>query len=147
MKVFSKRTWVVLGLIAAVAALASVGAYAYFTAAGSGTGTASVGAATGITITSDNQSADLYPGGGSVSVDVHVTNPGSGQQFVDDVSGSVADSAGCLGGWFTVATIDANQNIAPGATYDTSTTVTMADTGTNQNACQNADLTINWVSN
>lgn len=156
MKVFSKRTWVVLGLIAAVAALASVGAYAYFTAAGSGSGQVDVGTASNITIASD-LNGDLYPGGLDVSVDVHVTNPGTGNQFVNDVSGSVATddngtpavtSDDCLGSWFVVDTIDLNQNIGPGATYDTSTDVRMPDAPTtNQDACQGDTLTINWVSN
>jgi hypothetical protein len=155
MKVFGKRTWVLFGVIAAVAALASVGAYAYFTANGAGSGQVDVGSASGITIASD-LNGDLYPGGPDVAVDVHVTNPGSGNQSVDDVSGSVAtDNNGtpgdlsddCLGSWFEVDTIDLNANIEEGATEDTGTVVRMLDSGSNQNACQNDSLTINWVSN
>jgi hypothetical protein len=146
MKVFSKRTWVVLGLIAAVAALASVGAYAYFTAAGSGSGQVTVGTSTAIAITSD-LNGDLYPDGPDVLVDVHVENPGAGNQYVDDISGTVADNGACLGSWFEVDTIDYNTNVLAGATNDTSTNVRMVDSGTSQDACQGDTLTINWVSN
>ena len=146
MKRFSKRTWVAIVAILAIA-LSAVGAFAYFTAAGSGTGNAAVGSATAVVITSDTNGTDLYPGGGDETVDVHVENPGSGQQFVNDVSGVVQDNAGCLGSWFEVDTIDLNANIAPGATVDTSTAVRMNDSGGDQDACQNATLTISWTSN
>jgi hypothetical protein len=146
MKVRSKRTWVLIGVVAALAALASVGAYAYFTAAGSGTGQVSVGTSSAIVITSDIN-GDLYPAGPDVEVDVHINNQGSGNQFVNDVSGTVADNGLCLGSWFVVDTIDYNTNVLAGATNDTSTNVRMLDSGTNQDACQGDTLTINWVSN
>jgi hypothetical protein len=146
MKRYSKRTWVAIVAVLAIA-MSAIGAFAYFTAAGSGSGNATVGAATGVVITSDVNGTDLYPGGGDESVDVHVNNPGSGQQFVNDVSGTVADNGGCLGSWFQVDTIDLNANIAPGDTVDTTTAVRMTDDGTNQDACQNKSLTINWTSN
>ena len=44
MKRFSKRTWVVIAIVLAVA-MSAIGAFAYFTAAGSGSGDAEVGAA------------------------------------------------------------------------------------------------------
>ena len=146
MKRFSKRTWVAIVAVLAIA-MSAISAFAYFTAAGSGSGNATVGAATGVVITSDVNGTDLYPGGGDESVDVHVNNPGSGQQFVNDVSGTVADNGGCLSSWFQVDTIDLNANIAPGDTVDTTTAVRMNDDGTNQDACQNKSLTINWTSN
>jgi hypothetical protein len=142
----TKKTWVLLGIVAAIA-LSAIGAFAYFTATGSGTGNAEVGAASNIVITSDANVTDLFPDGPDRTVDVHVQNPGTGQQFVDDVSGTVVDQAGCLGSWFEVDTIDLNANIAPGATVDTSTLVRMNDSNTNQNACQNLTMVINWSSN
>jgi hypothetical protein len=156
MKVLRKRTWVLFGVIAAVAALASVGAYAYFTAAGSGSGQVAVGSSSAIVITSD-LNGDLYPGGPDVSVDVHVNNPGAGNQFVNQISGSVATddngtpldtSDDCLGSWFVVDGINFITNVGPGDTVDTSTDVRMPDAPTtNQDACQGDTLTINWVSN
>ena len=146
MKRFSKRTWVAIVAVLAIA-LSAVGAFAYFTTAGSGTGNATVGSATAVVITSDTNGTYLYPGGVDESVDVHVENPGSGQQFVADVSGTVQDNGGCDGSWFEVDTIHLNTNIAPGATEDATTAVRMNDSGSNQDACQNATLTINWTSN
>ena len=145
MKRFSKKAWVVVGIVLAIA-LSAMGAFAYFTAAGSGSGNASVGSASNVVITSDAVTG-LYPGGVDKTVAVHVNNPGSGQQYVNDVSGTVATSGGCDGSWFVVDTIDFNTNIAPGATVNTSTNVRMLDSGTDQNACQGLTLTINWVSN
>ena len=146
MKRFSKRTWVAIVAVLAIA-MSAIGAFAYFTAAGTGSGNATVGAATAVVITSDVNGTDLYPGGGDETVDVHVENPGNGHQFVNDVSGTVADNGGCQGSWFEVDTIDLDANILPGATVDTTTAVRMNDSGTDQNACQNATLTINWTSN
>ena len=56
---FKKRTWVLLGVVAVIAAMASVGAYAYWTTSGSATGTATVGTRrTTWTVTSDHASGD-----------------------------------------------------------------------------------------
>jgi hypothetical protein len=146
MKRFSKRTWVAIVAVLAIA-LSAVGAFAYFTTGGSGSGNATVGSATAVVITSDANVTDLYPGGVDENVDVHVENPGSGQQFVADVSGTVQDNGGCDGSWFEVDTINLNTNIAPGDTVDTATDVRMNDSGSNQDACQGKTLTISWTSN
>jgi hypothetical protein len=90
----------------------------------------------------------LFPGGAAVPVTVHVHNPGSGAEFVNQITGTVADNGACLGSWFTVAPISYGQDVPAGSNGpNTSTTVTMADTGGNQDACQNASMTINWSSN
>jgi hypothetical protein len=98
MKVFSKRTWVVLGLIAAVAALASVGAYAYFTSTGEGSGSASVGTSSDWDVdTAPESGGPMYPGGDSstwVDVDYTVTNPSAGNQNLANVNIKIADSNG-----------------------------------------------------
>src|SRR5688572_20673224 len=82
-------------------------AFAYFTQSGSGTGTADVGSSAAIELASANV-GDLYPGGADVAVIVDVTNPGSGNQYVDDISGAVATQGSCLGSWFVVDTVDFN---------------------------------------
>ena len=146
MKVLRKRTFVLVGVAAVAAIIASVGAYAYFTNSGSGSGQVSVGSSSAIVLTSDIN-GDLYPAGPDVLVDVHVNNPSAGNQFVNDISGTVADSGGCDGDWFVVDTIDYDTNVLAGATNDTSTNVRMLDSGGNQDACQGLDLTINWTSN
>ena len=71
---FRKRTWVLLAVLATVAAMASVGAYAYFTATGSGTGTATVGSASNIQLSSPVV-GNLYPAGADVPVTVTLSRP------------------------------------------------------------------------
>src|SRR5262249_46157887 len=146
----SKRGLVLLAtMVAAIAA--AIGANAYFSSTGAGSGNATVGASTNIVITNDTV-GNLYPGGAAVSVPVHLQNPGGGNEFVHVVSGTVEDitsgpNAGCMGSWFAVAPITYNAVVNHGATNSTSTNVTMTDTGSNQDACQNANLTIDWSSN
>ena len=43
---FKKRTWVLLGVVAVIAAMASVGAYAFWTSSGTGQGSATTGTST-----------------------------------------------------------------------------------------------------
>lgn len=140
-----KRAWI-LGIIAIVGALAAVGAYAYFTSAGSGTGTATVGTSSGV-ILSGGPSGLLYPGGPDRAVTVTVTNPGSGAQYVGTVSGTVVDNGGCDGDWFEVDSVLVGATLAPGASTTRSTVVRMLDSGTSQDACKNASMTIDWSSN
>jgi hypothetical protein len=140
-------------MIAAIAA--AVGAYAYFTNSGSGTGTASVGTSSHIDLSSDPVST-LYPGGADVPVTVDISNPGSGAQYVGTISGSVdtydptplSNSADdCLGSWFEVDDITYNNTLAAGGSDSADTNVRMLDSGTNQDACKNATVTIEWSSN
>jgi hypothetical protein len=141
----TKKRLVLVGIVAAAIALGA-GALAYFTSAGSGTGTATVGSATAIVLSSPPVGT-LYPGGADVPVTVTIQNPGSGSQFVGQVSGTVADNAGCLGTWFQVDTVTYNNTLAAGASATASTAVRMLDSGTNQNVCQGKTMTINWTSN
>jgi hypothetical protein len=140
-----KRRWVVLAVFLLVAA-AAVGGYAYFTAFGSGSGDATVGTASNIDLTSDSVSG-LFPGGADVPVTVHVSNPGSGHQFVNVISGTVEDNGGCLGSWFQVDPKTFATDVAPGTAPTTTTNVRMLNPNANQNACQGKKMTIDWSSN
>jgi hypothetical protein len=141
----TKKRLIMVGVVAVAIALAA-GALAYFTSNGSGTGTATVGSATAIVLSSPPV-GDLFPGGADVPVTVTIQNPGSGSQFVNQVSGSVADNAGCLGSWFQVDTVTYGATLAPGASDTADTNVRMLDSGTNQDVCQGKSMTINWSSN
>ena len=156
-KITRKRNIAVLSTLA-VLALAG-GAYAYFTSSGNGTGTATVGTATAFTVQPVAATGGpLYPGSGSESIGYTVKNPGGGAENLSATTATVASSGGnitqggtavvgCLASWFT-ATNNAPtlpQDLAAGATSTAgSVTVTMADSGTNQNACENSspDITI-----
>jgi len=140
------KTRVVILIAAIAAAVAAVGAFSYFTAAGSGTGSATVGSATAIAL-SGSPVGTLYPGGADASVTVSITNNGGGAQRVGTISASVADNAGCLGTWFVVDSVAYNQTLPPSGADSAVTAVRMLDSGTNQNVCQGKSMTINWTSN
>jgi hypothetical protein len=136
-KLFTRRRLIALGLAAVAVGIAG-GAFAYFSSTGSGSGTATVGSSASIQLSSPNVGT-LYPGGAAVPVTVTIHNPGAGNEYVGTVSGSVANG-GTGGNCY-------NTDVAAGASPTANTTVTMNDSGTNQDACQGATLTINWSSN
>ncbi len=144
---FTKRRLIAVAVVAVAIAIAG-GAFAYFSSTGSGTGTAGVGSTSNIELSSPSVGT-LYPGGSAVPVTVTIHNPGNGNEYVGTISGSVADGGtggNCLGSWFTVAPIVYDTNVTAGASPTANTTVTMNDSGTNQDPCQGATLTINWSS-
>jgi hypothetical protein len=141
-----KKKRVLVGLTIAMLAVAGA-AFAYFTSSGEGTGKATVGSSSTIALSSDAITG-LFPGGAAVPVTVHVHNPGGGAEFVNTISGTVADNGECKGSWFTVSPITYKEDVGAEASGpDAKTTVTMTDTGGNQDACQGLGMTINWSSN
>lgn len=146
MKRFRSKKWLVaLAAAAAIAAL-SVGAFAYFTTSGAGTGSASVGSPTGIEL-SGNPVGTLYPAGADLPVTVSIHNAGSGAQHVGTISGTVSTNGDCLGSDFEVDDITYNDTLAAGDSDTASTKVRMLDSGSDQDACQGREMTINWSSN
>jgi hypothetical protein len=140
---------VVLGIAA--------GAYAYFTTTGSGTGTANVGTSSALTLHATVGGA-LFPAT-SQPVTFTVDNPSSGSQRVGtitlaSISVDAAHSA-CstviTGGNpdFTMTAVTVNQSFGPGNSQAVTPTgtLTMNDTGVNQDACQGATLTLHLTSN
>jgi hypothetical protein len=159
-KLYKKR----LAAVAFVAALAITGAaVAYFTG-GSGTvagsGTVGASSALGVTTGASTWSGSLtalYPGASNNTefIPFTVTNNGNGHQSVTTVTAVLAKDGsgnaetasgtsitGCLASWFTASVDTGNpalpSNLAPGGTYVGKVDLTMQDSGTNQNACQNA---------
>lgn len=143
----SRKIKVAVG--AAIACLAISGAaFAYFTTTGSGTATGTVGTSTELAITG-NVTDLLYPGTSS-EVTFSVDNTSTGNQFVGTITlvSVTAADAGCLGSWFSMADVVANQDVDPGGEAITATgTITMENAATNQDACKNATLTLNLTSN
>ncbi|HVC06990.1 MAG TPA: hypothetical protein VND98_05335 [Solirubrobacterales bacterium] len=147
-----------------VAAVAGIGilaiaaaAFAYFSSTGSGTATATVGSSSNLTL-HGNVESSLYPGSSS-TVTFTVDNPSSGSEHLGSISlSSITPDAGhsacstvISGGNpdFTMAPVTVNQTISPGngkAVAPTGT-LTMNDTGVNQDACQGATLTLHLSSN
>jgi hypothetical protein len=140
---FGRRKGIALLAAGAVAVVAAIAGYAFFTASGSGTGTITVGTASSVELTSDPVGG-VVPGGGSTPVTVHVHNPSTGTQHVGQVGGAVRTDGDCLGTWFTVTPSAAVGSLAGGATADTTVGVAMTETGAAQDACQGKPLTVDW---
>jgi hypothetical protein len=154
---FPSRKAVLLSTCIAVGlALAGI-AVAYFTSTGSGTGTAAVGASSNVTLHGALAGA-LYPGA-STTVSLTLDNPSPGSELVGAVhlEGITPDAghSGCstaiTGGNpdFTMPDVAVNQSFpnGNGQAVATTGTLTMRETGVNQNACQGATLTLNLTSN
>ena len=140
-------------MIAAVSVLGVLalagGAFAYFTSSGSGAGQATVGSAGSWTVAFGATSGTMYPGAGTSTVNYTVTNGGSGKQQLTGTTAAVATDgsniksngtavSGCLAAWFSVTNHSpAAADLAPNASATGSADVTMSDSGTSQDACQN----------
>lgn len=150
-----RRTLVALACTGSL--VAAVAAFAYFTSTGSGTGTATVGSGSAVTLHA-TVTSNLYPGASS-PVSFTVDNPSSGSQRVGTVTlASISTDAGhstcstvITGGTpdFTMPAVTVNRVFAAGnAQAVTPTgTLTMNETGANQDACQGATLTLHLTSN
>jgi hypothetical protein len=148
-----KRLLIPVGLV--VLGAAGV-ASAYFTNLGAGTGTATVGSAASVTL-HGTVASTLYPGGSS-TVNFTVDNPSGGSELVNTIHlASITPDAGhsgcstvITGGKpdFTMADVAASQSFPAGngQTVTATGTITMNETGVNQDACQGATLTLNLTS-
>lgn len=149
-KHLKKRRTIVLGLVVLGLAIVTGAAIAYFVATGSGNGNANVGHASNIELSSADVGG-LYPGGADVPVTVDIHNPGSGNQFVNQISGTVENQTGplgtCLGSWYQVDSVAYATEVGPGATTHANTHVRMLESHSNQNACQGLTMVIDWSSN
>lgn len=143
--------------IAAVVTLVGGGvAFAYWTSGGTGAGTATSGASVEFTIAADPAVGTIVPGNEGQTVDFTVTNPGDGPQYLTSVVASLAGPtgtawvppAGCLIGDYTVTmtTAPAAGVIASLGTVDGMVTVTLANTGLNQDACQGEEVPLYFVA-
>lgn len=150
-----KRALAALGCTVTLA-VAGV-AFAYFTSSGSGTGTATVGSSSAVTLHA-SISSDLYPGSSS-PVTFTVDNPSSGSQRVGTVTlASISVDAGHSGCSitisggnpdFTMPAVTVNKVFPPGngQSVTPAGTLTMNETGVNQDACQGASLTLHLTNN
>jgi hypothetical protein len=172
MKKIGKRTWVLLGVVAAAAAVAVAG-YAYWTSTGTGTSSATVGTSATWTVTGGSVVGNLFPGATASSAaqgvvtGASVTNASvSAQQnlgqIVATISGvttAAGSTAACAttdfqfnspgavwsGSGSQTATISPNVNLAPGTSYSISgLNVAMVDNNGNQDRCKNQTVTVTF---
>ena len=155
---FSKRTWVLFGVVAAVAAMATVGAYAYWTQGGSGTGSATTGTTTAITVVQDSTTASsLYPGGPSEVAErtLREPEPGRSEHLVRDGGGRAVLVAGRrleagLHARRTSRSADPpGRTSLPPATRSTwsGLNVSLLNGAGNQDNCKSVSITINYTAN
>lgn len=151
------RKRALIGLACTCSLVAAGAAFAYFTTNGSGTGTATVGSSSAVTLHA-TITANLYPGVSS-PVSFTVDNPSSGSQRVGTITlASITTDAGhsscstvLTGGNpdFAMPAVTVNKNFAAGngQSVTPTGTLTMNETGANQDACQGASLTLHLTSN
>jgi hypothetical protein len=154
----TRRRVAVIGAAVALVLAGGGAAFAYFTSTGTGTGAGTVGTASNYTVlVSSPSGGPLTPGGANETFTYTVHNTSSGTQAITTASISVAPdathaTAGCSAAWYqvsgpgiTTAANPATQTYGPAISIPaggTSTsaqlafTVTLIDSGTNQNACQ-----------
>lgn len=93
MKRFSRRIWILLvGVV--VAAVASIGAYAYWTTSGTGSGTATTGTSTAVNATQTSTVSAMTPGSAAQALNFSLNNTAATNQFVTSVVISIASVTG-----------------------------------------------------
>ena len=150
-----RRALMALGCTCALA-VAGV-ALAYFTSSGSGTGNATVGSSSAVALHA-TVSSSLYPGTSS-PVSFTVDNPSSGSQRVGTITlSSITVDAGhstcsttISGGNpdFSMPAVAVNKVFPAGNGQSVTPTgsLTMNETGVNQDACQGATVTLHLTNN
>jgi hypothetical protein len=160
---FKKRTWILLGVVAAIAAMASVGAYAYWTQSGSGTGSASTGTTTAISVVQDSAPSAMYPGSSAQALSGHFVNGNAGSVHITSVTAVVDPSwsaqadlgkPACDASDFTIAGSSGPYDVAPGSASTWSgLTIAMNDDepssvpANNQDNCKSVSVPILYTAN
>ncbi|HWF31967.1 MAG TPA: hypothetical protein VG188_05350 [Solirubrobacteraceae bacterium] len=136
----------------AVLAVAGV-AVAYWTTSGSGSGSGAVANSNGAVVLHGTITNELTPGGSS-PVAFTADNANSSSEQVGTVHAVVSideahAKAGCEASDFTIADTEENQVIAAngaGTALTHGGSISMADTASNQNACQGATISLALTS-
>ncbi len=144
MRKSQKRVMAALGIGAMVLAAAG-GAFAYWTQSGSGTAAGTAGT-TGAIVVTGTIADGIFPGGSQL-VSFTASNSGDSATLVNSVhlAGVSTSNAGCNAADFTMPDVVQNQSVAGGATVavlPNRGTLSMANTGVNQDACKSAVITL-----
>jgi hypothetical protein len=170
MKFLKSKKGVALVVALAVIGIASVGAYAYFSATGAGQGQGTVGSATAFVL-HGTAAGNAYPGA-SQTVTFTVDNNGGGSEYLAKIHLVSADACsvawtypggtptctgttiGTCGGTnsalhdFQMADVTVNHEFAPGTGQSVTPTgsLVMNDLNASQDTCQGAYLNLNLTS-
>lgn len=161
MRKTSRRFKLIAGTVAAV--LVGGGfAIAYWTTTGGGTGSASTGTASAVTVTQDSTISGLVPGGAAQPIDFTVHNPSSSTSVsIKSVTVTVTGFAnGCSMADFslvqpvkpsttTPVIIPASGNMtftsgSGGTVANTTASLAMIDSASNQDGCKSNNLTLTY---
>ena len=153
MKLKSKRTFVLVGVLA-VAAFSAIGAYAYWTTTGTGTGSATAGTATAVSITQTSTVSAMYPGGPAQALDFDINNPGPSNQYVASVSIAISSITGGTGGCTNADFTLVQPTVVPGdltpgnhSYAPSGASLKMNETGVNQDGCKNVTVNLAYTAN
>lgn len=161
MKRFTKKKKLAVVVLTGAMLVAGGGlAFAYFTSTGTGTGSGVVGTAGNNISVNGTETTALFPGGTGGTVNFTAANTASNPEQLSTIHlvSVAADpthvTAGCNTtlGAFTMADVNvsvAHGAIAAGATAQVvpeTGTLFMTETGTNQNACEGATLTLTFTT-
>jgi hypothetical protein len=130
--------------VAAIAAIALAGiAVAYFTASGTGSGSATVGRDAGVAIENVTIARTLYPGGSSdVRFDVRNLSTDTSVRIGSVVVDSIRTPAGCDAADFSFDPV-AIGAIGAGSSVSATGSLEMANSSSNQDACQGGSVELN----
>lgn len=150
-----KKPVALVGALALVVGGAGI-AFAYWTSAGTGTGSAETGESVALVVTSETPAGTIAPGSAGQTVEFTVTNPGPGTQALSEVTVTMADANGvawvptgaCLIADYsaTITTEPVYGSIAATEFVSGTVTVTLANTGVNQDDCQNQEVPLYFVA-
>lgn len=149
----SRRSRVAAGAIAIVAALAIAGgAWAYFSSSGTGQGQATGGSAPVVTLTGGSATQALYPGGAAATIPVVVNidhdAPVGAVRVADVVKpaacSAISDSA--FQAWFASTPSAPVGPVVAGTPSNTSVSVSLLESGTDQSCLENAAVTVDLVT-
>ena len=158
MQLLSTRKRRRTAFVAAIAAVAIGGGigYAFWSATGEGAGNATTGFNAGFTVASTPPTGDaLSPAGPAQSVAFTVTNPGDGTQALTDVTVTVANADGsawiatpnCSAADYAVTTpVIVYGPVAGAGVVNGTVSISMNETGVNQDACQGVDVPLYFVA-
>jgi hypothetical protein len=157
MKLNRKRTWALLLVVVLIAAIAAVGAFAYWTQGGSGTGSAQTTTSSALKVNQTSASTGLYPGG-SVALSGNFDNPNAFPVYVTSVTATVtpfserADNSkpACTEADFSVsgsAPVGAQVAAGDGVGAWSGLSLDMTNSGANQDNCKNVTVPLAYTAN
>jgi hypothetical protein len=138
----------------AVVALVGTGAMAYWTATGSGTGAASTSAgASNLVVTQTSTNAGLAPGVAASGITVTVQNQAANSAFVSQVVASIAGITGAAGSCDTgdytlsnpIMTNGAGELAAGAVATFSGATIGFHDKDSNQDGCKGATVNLAYA--